>query len=201
MLNPLRSFFILPFLLSHLLLLPLLTNATSLTISVPSNLRLLPPSTRAILTTTGKVHKTTVTRWNTFYLQQITYPATYLLDIACRDYDFERLRVEVDEEGNLEVWNRWYGGGEKVVEGGVDVKLEVRVLRNRDYYEERPGCMCLSLSLLHDVLVRTERKFEWNRALILKWGHSLPTESFEKPNDFDRRGGIGLCVRDAISVG
>lgn len=47
----------------------------------------------------------------------------------------------MDEEGRLVVWNRWYGGGEKVVEGGVDVALEVRVLRNRNYYEDRPGCM------------------------------------------------------------
>lgn len=138
MLIPFHSFFILPFLLPYLLLL---VNATSLTISVPANLRPLPPSTRAILTTTGTVHKTHVTQWNTFVLKNIKHPASYLLDIACRDYDFERMRVEVDEEGRLAVWQGWYGGGEKVVEG-LDVALEVRVLRNRDYYEDRPGCMC-----------------------------------------------------------
>ena len=47
----------------------------------------------------------------------------------------------MDEEGRLAVWRGWYGGGDKVVEG-LDVALEVRVLRNRDYYEDRPGCMC-----------------------------------------------------------
>lgn len=137
MLKHLHFSLILPFLLSYLLLF---TNATSLTISVPANLRFLPPSTRAILTTSGTVHKAPITRWNTFKLKDITYPATYILDIACRDYDFERLRVEVDDGGRLAVWTGWYGGGEKVVEGS-DVALEVRVLRTRHYYEDRPGCM------------------------------------------------------------
>lgn len=46
----------------------------------------------------------------------------------------------MSDGGTVKVWRGWYGGGEKIVEGS-DVALEVRVLRNRDYYEERPGCM------------------------------------------------------------
>lgn len=85
----------------------------------------------------------------------------YLLDIACRDYDFERLRVEVREDGSLRVWQGWHGGGggqkdTVMLEVGRDgdrnrkrdVSFEVRVLRTRDYYEERFGCMFPSLSSL-----------------------------------------------------
>ena len=52
----------------------------------------------------------------------------------------------------------------------------------------------------------SSRMFYHNRSGVY-WGpiadfemYSLTIESFEKSDDLDRGGGLGLCVRDAISI-
>ena len=70
---------------------------------------------------------------------------SYLLDIACRDYDFLSYGVEVRSDGVVLVYRVGRGGvviGEKV--GVGEEPVEVRVLRGRDYYETRAGCMFAS---------------------------------------------------------
>lgn len=67
---------------------------------------------------------------------------SYLLDIACRDYDFLSYGVDVKSDGAVLVYRVSRGGiavGEKVMVG--EEPVEVRVLRSRDYYEARAGCM------------------------------------------------------------
>lgn len=147
-------------LLPHLLvsLLPTLISAATLTLSVPPHIPALPPSTSAILTTHGQRIKVPVTRSNTFVFRNLTSPSTsdpassgsergisvsYLLDIACRDYDFLFYGVDVKSGGVVQVYRVSRGGivtGEKVTVG--EEPVEVRVLRGRDYYEARAGCMC-----------------------------------------------------------
>ena len=129
----------------------LATTSPSLTLRVPANIPALPPTTRAILTTTNRTLKAPVTRSNTFTLTDILprsqsttgedNTVSYLLDIACRDYDFMSYGVDVKSDGKVEVY--------KVQRGGIEIGgretvgeegFEVRVLRVREYYEERAGC-------------------------------------------------------------
>lgn len=66
---------------------------------------------------------------------------SYLLDIACRDYDFLSYGVDVGSDGAVLVYRVGRGGmvvGEKVRVG--EEPVEVRVLRGREYYEGRAGC-------------------------------------------------------------
>ncbi len=66
---------------------------------------------------------------------------TYLLDIACRDYDFLSYGVDVGGDGVVKVYRVSRGGGvvgEKVAVG--EEAVEVRVLRGREFYEGRAGC-------------------------------------------------------------
>ncbi|KAF6220058.1 hypothetical protein HO133_003883 [Letharia lupina] len=150
-------------LLPHLLvsLLPTLISAATLTLSVPPHIPALPPSTSAILTTHGQRIKVPVTRSNTFVFRNLTSPSTsdpassgsergisvsYLLDIACRDYDFLSYGVDVKSGGVVQVYRVSRGGivtGEKVTVG--EEPVEVRVLRGRDYYEARAGFSPLDL--------------------------------------------------------
>ena len=153
------------------LLLPTSISAFTLTLSVPPNLPPLPPTTRAILTTRGHRIKAPVTRRNTFVFRNLSSPfasasddatttayttstssegkneqeeeavTSYLLDIACRDYDFLSYGVDVGSDGVVRVYRVNRGGavlGEKVVVG--EEAVEVRVLRGREYYEGRAGC-------------------------------------------------------------
>ena len=65
----------------------------------------------------------------------------YLLDIACRDYDFASYGLDVRTDGKMEVYRVARGGleigGREVVgEGGG----EVRVLKVREFYEARASC-------------------------------------------------------------
>lgn len=67
---------------------------------------------------------------------------SYLLDITCRDYDFLSYGVDVKSDGAVLVYRVSRGGvvvGEKVVVG--EEPVEVRVLRGREFYEVRAGCM------------------------------------------------------------
>jgi hypothetical protein len=139
-----------------LTILPLLTFALTypLTLRVPPTIPALPPSTRAILTTKNHTLTAPVTRANTFnfrstdltslFTTQTSTKAetrSYLLDIACRDYDFVSYGLDVSSDGKMEVYRVMrggieVGGREEVGEAGV----EVRVLRAREYYEGRAGC-------------------------------------------------------------
>ncbi|KAM0797575.1 hypothetical protein BDR22DRAFT_824203 [Usnea florida] len=145
------------------LLLPTLISAFTLTLSVPPHIPALPPSTTAILTTHGHRIQTPITRRNTFVFRNLTSSDTtgsgsgsetggggegvvYLLDIACRDYDFLTYGVDVGRGGEVLVYRVGRGGGvlgEKVVVG--EEPVEVRVARGRDYYEARAGFSPLDL--------------------------------------------------------
>ena len=73
-----------------------------------------------------------------------TATISYLLDIACRDYDFMSYGVDVRSDGVVQVYRVSRGGivtGEKVTVG--EEPVEVRVLRSREYYEARAGCELL----------------------------------------------------------
>lgn len=66
---------------------------------------------------------------------------TYLLDIACRDYDFASYGLDVRREGGMEVYRVARGGVEVGGREAVgDEGVEVRVVRGREYYEGRVGC-------------------------------------------------------------
>ena len=73
-----------------------------------------------------------------------TTTISYLLDIACRDYDFMSYGVDVRSDGVVQVYRVSRGGivtGDKVTVG--EEPVEVRVLRSREYYEARAGCKLL----------------------------------------------------------
>ncbi|MCJ1280227.1 hypothetical protein MMC21_008054 [Puttea exsequens] len=129
----------------------------NLTLLPPSSLPPLPPTTHALLTSPNKTLRAPVRRDNTFVfllddirpspaLQSATRTnkeketATYILTIACRDYDFASYGIAAGSEGGLEMWRVGHGGvevGERAgVEGG---RVGVRVLKGREFYEGRAG--------------------------------------------------------------
>lgn len=59
-------------------------------------------------------------------------------------------------------------------------------------------CSHSPFPLPHECSVRTETI---DRSADFRTIYSLTAEPFEKPNDLDRDSGLGLCDRDAISVG
>ncbi|KAL9637044.1 MAG: hypothetical protein Q9164_002443 [Protoblastenia rupestris] len=138
-------------------------SASPLTLSFPPNIPALPSSAIAILITNGTTLKAPVTRRNTFIFPDLpsqnpssasssTTTTTikgktqYLLDIACRDYDFASYGLDVLESGEVEIYRVSRGGiemGERIRVG--DGPVELRVLRARDYYEVRAGFSPLSL--------------------------------------------------------
>ncbi|KAL8992943.1 MAG: hypothetical protein Q9169_006725, partial [Polycauliona sp. 2 TL-2023] len=145
-----------PTLLLPLLSLPL-TLATTLTLTLPSTLPPLSPSSRAHLTTHNLQFTTPLTKARTFRFTNLTSPGTYNLDIYSRDYAFEGAVVVIFRAGSrdgggggekaeggyeVEVFRRnaqTGGKGVRMVEKGVDRRVELRVRGVKAYYEERQG--------------------------------------------------------------
>lgn len=142
-----------------------LAKGLNLTLSVPSYIPTLPPSTSAYLTTFNRSLSSLVTRSNLFIFSDLTpWPedtqktTSYLLDIACRDYDFASYGVDVKKsevDGVVAEVYRVVRGGVEIGRDGERVKItenrgentlpsvgavELKVLKVRDYYEARSGC-------------------------------------------------------------
>ena len=127
--------------------------ASVLQINLPSHLPPLPPATHAILRTPNIPLLTTpITTRNGFVFRNLTV-GSYNLDIACREYDFEKgVSVVVEEGGGVRVWR-----GPILIAGKVEEEMradheqnegkgrgkeevEIRVVRRREWREERGGC-------------------------------------------------------------
>jgi hypothetical protein len=81
-------------------------------------------------------------------------PGSYLLSVFSRDHRFENLRVDVSADGSTGVdsvaaWttfrgNEWDNKGELRGEGedkvGETVKIEVKVVSGKVYYQQRASC-------------------------------------------------------------
>ncbi|KAL6720345.1 hypothetical protein ACLMJK_002266 [Lecanora helva] len=150
-----------PFLAILITIIPIILNTSaspSLLLRVPANIPALPPTTRAILTTKNQTLRAPVTRANTFIFNNIPSisgrnagaaeggAVSYLLDIACKDYDFMSYGLDVKGDGKMEVYRVQRGGIE--IGGREEVReegFEVRVLRVREYYEARAGFSPLGL--------------------------------------------------------
>ena len=120
--------------LSVLFLIPLLAlttvSAITLILQVPVHIPALPSTTTAYLRKSGHILKAPVTRKNAFVFRNITSAnaGSYLLDIACKDYDFLGYGVDiVDAKGEaadrpvVEVYRVGRGRvemGERVKVGG-----------------------------------------------------------------------------------
>ncbi|KAL8846323.1 MAG: hypothetical protein Q9221_008589 [Calogaya cf. arnoldii] len=129
----------------------------TLTLTLPSTLPPLSPSTRAHLTTHNRQFTTPLTLARTFRFANLTVPGTYNLDIYSRDYDFEGAVVVITNptEGNadngVEVYrrnSRARGKGSRMAEVGEkggNKRVELRVRGVKGYYEERQGFELLGL--------------------------------------------------------
>lgn len=121
-----------------------------LRIRLPSSLPPLPPSTHASLLAVGQPLLTApITTRNGFLFRNLT-TGTYDLDVACREYDFEKgLVVQVGEECGIEV-RRGPAVIAEPVKGNYELdgkwwltsslEFEVAVTRRREWREERGGC-------------------------------------------------------------
>ncbi|WEW56338.1 hypothetical protein PRK78_001781 [Emydomyces testavorans] len=157
--------------ISFSLLLPISVAASILTITIPASNLLpnpgaLPPSTHATLTTLSPRHallKAPLSRSSSFSFRNLgldsdssLQTSSYLLDIHSRDYEFAPYRVDVSADGNIiGVWETYRGnpwdnkGAEKAVGTGSGlVHVEVKVLKKREFYEEREKCGLQLLSPL-----------------------------------------------------
>ncbi|KAL8702440.1 MAG: hypothetical protein Q9201_004391 [Fulgogasparrea decipioides] len=128
-------FFLLPLFLSY----PPLIFAHILTLALPSTHPLLPPSTRAHLTTHHLALTTPITTKNDFVFRNLTTSGTYNLDVYCRDYDIEPAIVAVGENKEaVEVYRRKPTGGRgSRLMPGEGGKVELKVKGRREYYEGR----------------------------------------------------------------
>jgi hypothetical protein len=142
-------------------LLPILTPTlcVRLAISIPStqllsNPSTLPSSTHATLHAHGTHVSALLTRSNKFFFDDVA-PGSYLLNVHCRDYHFEPLRIDVVSNDTapggeyVMSWqtfrgNEWDNKGEIRGQGyGADpegVKIEARPTGVKDYYQPRQGC-------------------------------------------------------------
>lgn len=82
-----------------------------------SNPTALPPSTSLTLTTAGITRRTLIRRDNTFSFDDVP-EGSYLLDVQCPTHYFMPLRVDVQHEGNVVVYqtfrgNEWGNTGER----------------------------------------------------------------------------------------
>ncbi|KAL8636097.1 MAG: hypothetical protein Q9228_006472 [Teloschistes exilis] len=137
---------------SYLLLaFTILTDAHTLTLTVPSITPLLPASTRAHLTTQALTLTTSITTKNNFVFRNLTKAGSYNLDIYCRDWDFEPALVilQPDDGQKVEVFRRKPTGGKGARLGGSEAdeggRVELRVRGRREYYEAREGFSLVSM--------------------------------------------------------
>lgn len=140
-------------LLLRILALVPLAQTTSLIFRLPPTAALpsplaLPPLTSATLTKASSPPLSApISRSATFVFQDVA-PGSYLAEIWARDYSFVPMRVDVDEEGRIDVWqtfrgNDWDNKGEKLAgQGGQTGKMvvDVGVLGVRPVVETRGGC-------------------------------------------------------------
>lgn len=125
----------------------------SVTLRVPASNALpnpytLSPSTHATLSTKGSKQ---LTAWlstsNTFVFRDLPPNASYLVDFYCFTHAFAPLRLDIDPQGNVQVWetyrgNDWANKGEAIRpsgegDGGV---YDIRVLGAKGYFIERAKC-------------------------------------------------------------
>lgn len=137
----------------HISLLPLLgalslASSATVTLRVPGppsvpNPNALPPSTHATLSTLGvPSHSAPLSTSNTFVFRNVS-AGSYLADVHCPTLAFAPLRVDVDEGGDVKVWetfrgNDWDNKGEALQRDSVG--YEVRVLGVKSYFMERSKC-------------------------------------------------------------
>lgn len=133
---------------SYLLLaFTILSDAHTLTLTVPSSTPLLPASTRAHLTTQALTLTAPITTKNNFVFRNLTKPGSYNLDVYCRDWDIEPALVilQPGDGQKVEVFRRKPTGGKGARLGGSEAgeggRVELRVRGRREYYEAREGCM------------------------------------------------------------
>ncbi|KAL8626598.1 hypothetical protein Q9189_007705 [Teloschistes chrysophthalmus] len=131
---------------SYLLLaFTILSDAHTLTLTVPSSTPLLPASTRAHLTTQALTLTAPITTKNNFVFRNLTKPGSYNLDVYCRDWDIEPALVilQPGDGQKVEVFRRKPTGGKGARLGGSEAgeggRVELRVRGRREYYEAREG--------------------------------------------------------------
>lgn len=135
---------------------------------------------------------------------------SYLLDIACRDYDFASYGLDVSAEADglkMEVY--------RVARGGIEVGgreevgsegVEVRMLKTREFYEGRAGCKSLCFASLERGkrwrIYNEERGDKRCEGMLANfWCCSFANGFVEESNDIDCGGWVGVCVWDALSHG
>lgn len=119
---------------------------SSITLHIPPTIPALHHSTRAFLTThSGFSLVAPLTRSQSFVFNNLTLTSggsgseSYNLDIGSKEYDFAPMVVVVGDKGRkIDVVRRGVGGEIKRREEGG---WEVRVLKAREGWDERSGCM------------------------------------------------------------
>ena len=136
-----------------------IASALTLTLSVPPHIPALPSTSTAYLESYNRTLTTLITRANTFKFIDIDAAAKldgkeqstiqYLLDVACRDYDFASYGVDVKFDGkagpSAEVYRMSRGGSESNADRAVvtdenPAVVELKVLKAKEHYETRVGC-------------------------------------------------------------
>ena len=177
--------------------------AARLLVSIPSspnlqNPAVLPSSTHATLSAHGQPLSALLTKSNTFSFDDVP-PESYILNVHCRDYAFEPLRIDVTKNESaggeyVQAWqtfrgNEWENKGEARGEGpsSSPVHIEVKAMAARVFYEKRGGCKSKLLWLFP------------GSALTKSYLHSLGPFIPEVANDSHGSLQHGTCFRHALS--
>jgi hypothetical protein len=176
---------------------------SALIISLPQSHSSLPSSsTHATLHAhSSHLHAPLTSKYTFAFPSTSLRPSTsYLLDIHARDYTFAAYRVDVDESGKIEgVWETFRGGewknkGPDVVakdgNGEGDTRVEVRVVGNREFYEQRGGCEFISFPFLRLI---------WHASFQIHVMGTMLTRISVSPlamlkNPIVLLGGVGLAI-------
>lgn len=133
-----------------------LATAANISLSIAPSQHLLNPSTlpyntQAQLAARGILLSALLRADNTFYFENVPI-GSFSLDVFCRDYFFEPLRVDVTtgaagRADRVEAWQTFRGnewdnkGEERVADGDAAVaKVQIHVLGPKQYYQKREGC-------------------------------------------------------------
>ncbi|MCJ1314218.1 hypothetical protein MMC25_007898 [Agyrium rufum] len=141
---------LLPLLL--LLFLEPFVSAVDIYLSIPPSTLLpspsiLPQSTKAYLTAYNLTLSAPLRRTNDFVFRNVPQ-ASYLCEVYALDYAFMPVRLDIGYAEKVEAWqtfrgNEWDNRGEALavtpVENGKAMKIDMRVVGPKEYYEARSG--------------------------------------------------------------
>ena len=130
---------IIPFLILVFSLLPSITQGLDITGSISPNTHLLsasslPPSTLLILSSSNLEYKTHQTPHGSFKFRNVTAGPSYILQIECLTHTFPPLRIDTQNEDDVEVYQTFRGNAWSHQGAKLAYPIQIAPSAQADYY-------------------------------------------------------------------